>query len=334
MLYVCIFSCDVNALPCQWIRGRCLLRTFQDHHGWSHVTSCVECNNTGSLGSIKHSHAVVVLDPFKEVAPFYFIGSVALFITVIGIAAYKANFLQFGLDQLSDAPSTSLSVFIHLTVWADTLGTALMITSGAVIACPYISYKEQIGFGLIPFLILIFFPFVLAFSCCKRHWFYSEPGQRNPYKNVVEVLSFVRKHAYPLNRSAFTYCDNERPSRMDFAKERYGGPFTTEQVEDVKTFLRLLALLGCLGLAFVMDIPSSLVGFKTFGYHTGYIWDPLHRCTIWVIFESTSLMHIVGLVTLPIYVYNFVLVRRTSIFFSYVWRSDYIHPWYCLHAIH
>ena len=32
------------------------------------------------------------------------------------------------------------------------------------------------------------------------------------------------------------------PPRIDLGKSKYGGPFTTEQVEDVKTVLRLLAI--------------------------------------------------------------------------------------------
>ncbi len=31
---------------------------------------------------------------------------------------------------------------------------------------------------------------------------------------------------------------------MDLEKSKYGGPFTTEQVENVKTFFRILALLA------------------------------------------------------------------------------------------
>ena len=43
------------------------------------------------------------------------------------------------------------------------------------------------------------------------------------------------KHKYPVQRSAFTYCENEQPTRLDYGKSKYGGPFTTEQVDDVKT---------------------------------------------------------------------------------------------------
>ena len=44
--------------------------------------------------------------------------------------------------------------------------------------------------------------------------------------------------------SAFTYLDEEQPSRLDFGKdEKLGGHFTEEEVEDVKTVLRLVAVL-------------------------------------------------------------------------------------------
>ena len=76
---------------------------------------------------------------------------------------------------------------------------------------------------------------------------------------MFEVLNFAKKHKYPLQHSAFTYCDDERPFRIDFGKSRYGGPFTTEQVQDVMTFLRPLALLLSLGSIFAMEVPTSYI---------------------------------------------------------------------------
>ena len=51
----------------------------------------------------------------------------------------------------------------------------------------------------------------------------------------------MNKHS--LNHNAFTYCEENTPTQLDLGKEQYGGPFTTEEVEDVKTFLRLILLL-------------------------------------------------------------------------------------------
>ena len=47
----------------------------------------------------------------------------------------------------------------------------------------------------------------------------------------------------PQNRSAFTYWENKIPSRVDLGKSKYGGPFSEEDVENVKTFWRIVAVL-------------------------------------------------------------------------------------------
>ena len=70
-----------------------------------------------------------------------------------------------------------------------------------------------------------------------------EPVTQNPFKLIYKVIQYAIKTKYPIRRSAFTYCEDELPSRIDFGKSKYGGPFTTEQVEDVKTFLRLLVII-------------------------------------------------------------------------------------------
>ena len=52
-------------------------------------------------------------------------------------------------------------------------------------------------------------------------------------------------------RSAYAYGELP-PSRLDLCKERYGGPFTTVQIEDVKSFLYILSIvLATFGYGFV-----------------------------------------------------------------------------------
>ena len=70
---------------------------------------------------------------------------------------------------------------------------------------------------------------------------------------MYKVISFSREHSYPIRRSAFTYCEDELPSRLDLGKEKYGGPFTTEQVEDVKAFLGIFTVLLSLGPLFAVE---------------------------------------------------------------------------------
>ena len=63
---------------------------------------------------------------------------------------------------------------------------------------------------------------------------------------MYKVLKYSWKHKVPEHRSAFTYWEEDIPRRIDLGKNKYGGPFTNEEVEDTKTFLRILPLLLCL----------------------------------------------------------------------------------------
>ena len=137
-------------------------------------------------------------------------------------------------------------------------------------------------------------------------WFYSEPGQHNPYKTVYTVIKFAKNHKHPLQRSAFTHCDNYIPSQFDSAKERYGGPFTTEQVA---TFLRILFILFAVGPVFALEVPASFYIFPLFGLHTlQYYWfNGRDKCNSEYIWKTTvasgSMMSITTTVILfPVYI--------------------------------
>ena len=60
------------------------------------------------------------------------------------------------------------------------------------------------------------------------------------------MLKYSWNHKVPEHRSAFTYWEEDIPRRIDLGKNKYGGPFTNEEVEDTKSFLRILPLLLCL----------------------------------------------------------------------------------------
>ena len=62
-----------------------------------------------------------------------------------------------------------------------------------------------------------------------------------------------------MRRSAFTYCEDEIPTGLDLGKEKYGGPFSTEQVEDVKVFYGILKVLFSFGAMFFLDFAASSV---------------------------------------------------------------------------
>ena len=80
-----------------------------------------------------------------------------------------------------------------------------------------------------------------------KHWLIMEPQCQNPFKLVYDVIRFASKHKRPIYRSALTYWDDRRPSRIDLGKSKYGGPFSTEEVESVKSFIAITGVLLSLG---------------------------------------------------------------------------------------
>ena len=91
---------------------------------------------------------------------------------------------------------------------------------------------------------------VSVFMC--NHSLIKEPVTNNPFKLMYQVIKYAKTHIHrhPRLRSAFTYCEDSIPSRIDLGKSKYGGPFTTEQEEDVKTFFHGLGLVVLVGAVF------------------------------------------------------------------------------------
>ena len=251
------------------------------------------------------------------------ISIVALVVYIIGLAGYQANFIQLGLDQLFEATSHYLSLFILYTIWMFNLGSVPMTAMLPLLLCDrQIRHVAVSMYVSIPFIISVLLIVVLTISWKKRHWFYIEPGHTNPYKTVFKVIKFAKKHKYPLQRSAFTYGDNYLPSRIDFAKQRYGGPFTTEQVENVKTFLRIVIVLLTVGPLFTLEVPASYFVFPIFGFHM--LHHPKHLgkkyCTgEYLLLGNGNLMNILSmLVVYPVFIWVTIsgFCKRIRGFFS------------------
>ena len=185
--------------------------------------------------------------------------------------SFNANVIQFGMDQLHDSPSEDSVLFIHWFVLISHLGTEInkLAYVGTVVVNERKYYRHTLnipeyiaGVHATPIVALILLCISVWLARRKRHWFLVDSGSRNPYKLVYKVIKFAAQHKSPICRSAFTYCEDELPSRMDLAKDKYGGPFTTEQVEDVKAFLGILQVLLTLGPLFTTDIAASNMLFK------------------------------------------------------------------------
>ena len=151
-----------------------------------------------------------------------------------------------GSDQLFDASSSQITSFINWQLWAYFLAVSISLIS---ITCFCGLYTDSISF-LIPATVCSV-SVICAFFFSK--WIVEEPVKTNPIKQIYQVLKYAAKNKYPRLRSAFTYWEDKPYSRIDLGKSKYGGPFTTEQVEDVKTFFRILLLvISSLPLTFLI----------------------------------------------------------------------------------
>ena len=206
------------------------------------------------------SYLLIVMYTNLKYNLIFEISSLALTIVMVvalvpSYITFSANVIQFGMDQLHDSPSEDSVIFIHWFVFSSSLGVAITKIPSSFIGPT--SWSSHFASTLLALVTTLVLGVSLCLARCKRRWFLVDTGSRNPYKLVYRVIKFAAQHKVPIRRSAFTYCEDELPSRMDLGKDKYGGPFTTEQVEDVKAFLGILSILLTLGPTFINEIAVN-----------------------------------------------------------------------------
>ena len=201
---------------------------------------------------------------------FYGSVSVAILLllpVILGFVGFNANIIQFGMDQLFDSPADHQRLFIHWYVWIYYL-TLLFTQVLWIMPFQYSYFYIPLLVYTIASLLLLAISLVIALK--KKHWFNIDTARVNPYKLVYKVSKFAWHHKVPVHRSAFTYCEDELPNGLDLGKRKYGGPFTTEEVENVKAFYGILKVLFSLGPTFFLYIASDLA-LQWYVEHTYYI---------------------------------------------------------------
>ena len=194
------------------------------------------------------------------------VGTVLLIMVTVYMV-FLINAFQFGIDQLHDSPTEYFILYIHWYVWIYYVCSLLaeFIWKLTLYDLFYFEYIDGLRIAGISLTVLIFIItlVLLTLSHCivknKKVWFVFEPAGVNPYKLVYRVVKFAYQHKIPLRRSAFTYCDEESQTRLDVGKHKYGGPFTTKQVEDVKAFWGILKVLISIGPAFLLQNVMQII---------------------------------------------------------------------------
>ena len=167
----------------------------------------------------------------------------------IATRSFWLSTILLGLDQLESAGTEKLSSFVWWYYWVMQLLKLINSTAGC--SSPYIPHATFMMSCIHTSCVLV----IVVSSCASKRWFIIYQQTNNPLLLVAQVLNYARKHKYPTNRSAFTYWLNDYPPRIDNGKSKYGGPFTEEQVENVKTFFRLLPVLFCTQMVYIPAMP-------------------------------------------------------------------------------
>ena len=166
--------------------------------------------------------------------------AVGLLLSTVGAAGIQSIAIPFNIDQMIGATADELSNIIYWHGFGLPFALSFVQASSCFITDEV--YQQSIAICVSGVAITI----VMVTYYLLRHHLDTTPLLTNPVKLIVKVLNYARKNKYPRHRSALTYWEESAPSRLDLGKDKYGGPFTEEEVEDVKTFFRYLPLLVCL----------------------------------------------------------------------------------------
>ena len=234
-------------------------------------------------GSLLNAGCVIVNRATTSRIPVY-IDYILLIIMVAGLCGFRANIIQFGIDQLPDASSSEIVSFILWLAW--TMSASSIIVYGTSSSCLSTHLKYlHLATSLV---VAVNLSTCMCLNQLLRHWFVKEPPTQDPFKLVLRVIKYTMKNKHPRQRSAFTYHEEELPSRIDFGKQKYGGPFTTEQVEDVKTFIRIALVIAVGGFAasttWVLNYPQELIVYHLDGWN-------FTKKTLLACFEGTTVIN-------------------------------------------
>ena len=242
-----------------------------------------------------------------------------LMIILTVYTVFKINAFSLGMDQLHDSSTEDSILYIHWYVWICYLCSLITEIAWNFVFhdSTNLDYIDGLRFAGFSLTVLIFAVSLLLLTVSlyvvhyKNVWLLIEPVGVNPYKLVYRVVKFAYQHKVPLRRSAFTYCDEESQTRLDVGKHKYGGPFTTKQVEDVKAFWGILKVLISIGQAFLLQtvMKTILPAFAKHGNNfqhksnTSYQEVHLEGMAQYILISNGLLSPLLVVICIPLYLY-------------------------------
>ncbi len=223
-------------------------------------------------------------------------GILATILFMLGSASVESTIIPFGVDQIKQgASSEELSSYFSWYYFgrnAGYLANALClmvihylqttingriqvsdITCQVTSNCPSFlnndtshrvkNLEHTITKAVLGSIILVAVMTAIFLLHCNQHLFFKARQRENPLRTIINVVYFAAtvKRQAPRYRRSFRYGEGRKP-RIELAKVEFDGIYSSEEVEDVKTFFRLLFFILSLGLTFAVFGAVSSVEYK------------------------------------------------------------------------
>ena len=253
-----------------------------------------------SLFSLLMYNTSLNIEQYMAVRKALLVGTSLFYWT--GTIIIVVSSFQLSVEQMPDASAENISSLVSWFGFSLVAGIWVGdLICDILLAC--VSYKTSDVYQIVTLFPVMFTSVnFISFNLLSSKWLIIEPKSPQFLKNIYRVLKFAAKHKAPLNRSALTYWEEDIPSRIDLGKSRYGGPFTTEQVEDVKTFFRVLAV--SVGI-FLMIVASGIHEYNYYSTEVLKNVTNFNMCEVQSLFLFT--FHPAWCAVLTVLVYEFLV---------------------------
>jgi peptide/histidine transporter 3/4 len=174
-------------------------------------------------------------------------------VMIIGFGVFQSNITQLGIDQLIDASASEITSFILWYVWTFYMsGLCLRYISDCVAS-------EYNMFYIKTLVVAVCLTIALCLDFLCHHWLVKEEIIGQSLRETMKIVKYVVKN----RRRRYDFADEDYlPSRFEIAKHQYGGPFAAQKVDNVRTFLWILAILAACGIVFGAIMPIEFAREK------------------------------------------------------------------------
>jgi peptide/histidine transporter 3/4 len=175
--------------------------------------------------------------------------------TAIGLSGFLSNIIHLGVDQLIDASASEITSFIS---WY----TVTLYASGFIFHFITDCFADTSTFYIKIFFVAVCLTVALCLDFLFHRTLVHEPVvHRKSLRVILGVIKYTIRNRH-LRYSLSATANNVIPSRFEVAKHMHGGPFTSQQVDNVRTFLWVLIIIAVCSLVFGSFRPLHYVQEK------------------------------------------------------------------------